>query len=204
MVCNVYYVNAPWVFSSLWAMIKPWINAATLEKIQILGADAKEELLKKIDAKSLPKYLGGSCTCPDKGGCIPERDPDEGMTTINVPRASVHEIKVEVGAGSVSSTPSTYLITWEFHTERHNIDFEVIFRPNKTSSDPSPKPEQIVPKKRVESSQAMIEGGFETGKTGILSFIFDNYFSWTQGKTVHYRLDVTGKLNIPTDEKKKN
>jgi len=205
MVCNVFYVNAPWVFSSLWGMIKPWINAATLEKIQILGADAKEVMLKKIDAKCLPKYLGGECTCADKGGCIPERDPDEGMTQIHVPRASVHEIKVEVGSGPIepSSPSTTYLITWEFHTDRHNIDFEVIFRPFKTKSEPTPKPEQIVPKKRAESSQAMVEGGFETNKTGIISFIFDNYFSWTQGKTVHYRIDVTGKINVPTDEKKK-
>jgi len=125
------------------------------------------------------------------------------MTKIQVPRASVHEHKVEVGTpDSDPTTTTTYLITWEFHTEKHNIDFEVFFTPQRSSGSSSPAQETIVPKKRVESSQRMIEGGFETTRPGIVTFIWDNYFSWTQGKTVSYRIDVVGKIALPVDEKK--
>jgi hypothetical protein len=157
MISNVYYVNAPWIFSTLWAMVKPWINAATLEKIRILSGDPKEELLKKFDSKYLPKAFGGDCTCEDKGGCIPEPDPDAGLTKINVPRASVHEVKIEIppteskeSSSSSSTTTPTYLVTWEFRTDKHNIDFEVIFNHSRPSSGgPSPPQEEIFAKKNV-------------------------------------------------------
>lgn len=62
-------VNAPSSFTMIWSMIKPWISKETADKVDILGADYAQVLLKQIDAENLPKSLGGTCTCENEGGC---------------------------------------------------------------------------------------------------------------------------------------
>lgn len=62
-----YIINAPWAFTAIWAVIKPWLDPVTVAKIQILGYGYKDELLKQIAPQNLPKEFGGLCECP--GGC---------------------------------------------------------------------------------------------------------------------------------------
>lgn len=62
-----YIINAPWSFSAVWAVIKPWLDPVTVEKIDILGSGYKETLLKQVPAENLPKEFGGKCACV--GGC---------------------------------------------------------------------------------------------------------------------------------------
>jgi hypothetical protein len=62
-----YIVNAPWTFSAVWSIIKPWLDEVTVAKINILGGSYKDTLLQQIDEENLPKVLGGKCDCP--GGC---------------------------------------------------------------------------------------------------------------------------------------
>ena len=62
-----YIINAPWAFSAVWSIIKPWLDEVTVAKIDILGASYKDSLLKQIDEENLPGVFGGKCDCP--GGC---------------------------------------------------------------------------------------------------------------------------------------
>jgi hypothetical protein len=62
-----YIINAPWAFSAVWAVIKPWLDEVTVSKIDILGSGYKEKLLEQIPKENLPKDLGGTCEC--EGGC---------------------------------------------------------------------------------------------------------------------------------------
>jgi hypothetical protein len=62
-----YIINAPWAFSAVWAVIKPWLDEVTVKKIDILGGSYKDTLLKQIPAENLPKEFGGTCVCA--GGC---------------------------------------------------------------------------------------------------------------------------------------
>ncbi|KAG5733898.1 Sec14 cytosolic factor, partial [Termitomyces sp. T112] len=62
-----YIINAPWAFSAVWRAIKPWLDEVTVSKVDILGSNYKETLLKQIAAENLPVILGGTCDCP--GGC---------------------------------------------------------------------------------------------------------------------------------------
>jgi len=64
-----YIINAPWAFSAVWSVIKPWLDEVTVKKIVILGANYQEELIKQIGKENLPKELGGSCECKGNGGC---------------------------------------------------------------------------------------------------------------------------------------
>ncbi|KII96177.1 hypothetical protein PLICRDRAFT_49072 [Plicaturopsis crispa FD-325 SS-3] len=62
-----YIINAPWAFSAVWSVIKPWLDEVTVSKIDILGSGYKEKLLQQISPENLPKEFGGTCAC--EGGC---------------------------------------------------------------------------------------------------------------------------------------
>jgi len=62
-----YIINAPWTFTAVWSIIKPWLDEVTVSKIQILGSAYKEKLLEQITPESLPTIFGGECDCA--GGC---------------------------------------------------------------------------------------------------------------------------------------
>lgn len=64
---KLYLINAPWGFSTVWSVVKGWLDPVTVKKINILGGSYKSELLKQIDEENLPKDFGGSCDC--EGGC---------------------------------------------------------------------------------------------------------------------------------------
>ena len=41
-------VNAPMLFTGIWAMVKMWIDDKTKSKIQILGSSYKKEILNFV------------------------------------------------------------------------------------------------------------------------------------------------------------
>ncbi|WVQ82255.1 hypothetical protein IAT38_004383 [Cryptococcus sp. DSM 104549] len=64
---HMFIINAPYLFSTVWSLIKPWLDEATVRKIHILGRNYKTELQQYVDGANLPVDLGGSCKCA--GGC---------------------------------------------------------------------------------------------------------------------------------------
>ncbi|RSH80739.1 S14 cytosolic factor [Saitozyma podzolica] len=64
---HMFIINAPYLFSTVWSLIKPWLDEATVRKIHILGKNYKQELQQYIAPENLPKDLGGTCSCA--GGC---------------------------------------------------------------------------------------------------------------------------------------
>ena len=69
-ILSMFIINAPFLFTGVWAIVKMWIDDKTKEKIQILGKDYKKELLKYIEPENLPDFLdGGKCRCPG-GDCL--------------------------------------------------------------------------------------------------------------------------------------
>lgn len=62
-----YIINAPFMFSTVWGFIKPWLDEVTVAKISILGSDYKGKLLEQIPKENLPVEYGGTCKC--EGGC---------------------------------------------------------------------------------------------------------------------------------------
>lgn len=70
---KMYLINAPWGFSTVWSVVKGWLDPVTAKKIHILGSGYKSELLQQVPAENLPKEFGGTCEC--EGGC---EDSDAG------------------------------------------------------------------------------------------------------------------------------
>ncbi|PVH79211.1 Sec14 cytosolic factor [Cadophora sp. DSE1049] len=64
---KLYLINAPWGFSTIFGIVKGWLDPVTVEKIHILGGNYQKELLAQVPAENLPRMFGGACECP--GGC---------------------------------------------------------------------------------------------------------------------------------------
>ncbi|KAF8324063.1 hypothetical protein DL93DRAFT_91013 [Clavulina sp. PMI_390] len=62
-----YIINAPWSFSTVWGLVKGFLDPVTVDKIQILGKKYQKNLLEQIPAENLPAAYGGQCSCG--GGC---------------------------------------------------------------------------------------------------------------------------------------
>ncbi|XP_047981883.1 phosphatidylinositol/phosphatidylcholine transfer protein SFH9-like isoform X2 [Salvia hispanica] len=72
---HMYIVNAGGGFKCLWNWAKGLLDPRTTMKItvtllQVLGTKFQDKLLEVIDASQLPNFLGGSCSCPNQGGCL--------------------------------------------------------------------------------------------------------------------------------------
>ncbi|XP_024967345.1 phosphatidylinositol/phosphatidylcholine transfer protein SFH3-like [Cynara cardunculus var. scolymus] len=80
-LCRMYIINAGSGFRLLWNTVKSFLDPKTTSKIHVLGTKYQSQLLEMIDASELPEFLGGTCTCADKGGCMrsdkgPWQDPE--------------------------------------------------------------------------------------------------------------------------------
>ncbi|KAK0725415.1 CRAL-TRIO domain-containing protein [Lasiosphaeris hirsuta] len=64
---RLYLINAPWGFSTVWNVIKGWLDPVTVQKIHVLGGSYQKQLLEQVPAENLPKQFGGVCECA--GGC---------------------------------------------------------------------------------------------------------------------------------------
>ncbi|XP_020203312.1 phosphatidylinositol/phosphatidylcholine transfer protein SFH3 isoform X2 [Cajanus cajan] len=78
---RMFIINAGSGFRLLWNTIKSFLDPKTTAKIHVLGNKYQSKLLEIIDASELPEFLGGTCTCEDKGGCMlsdkgPWNNPD--------------------------------------------------------------------------------------------------------------------------------
>ncbi len=56
----MFFINAPFFFTAIWAAFKPFIDPVTVDKIKIIGSNYKETLLKFIDIDQIPVELGGT------------------------------------------------------------------------------------------------------------------------------------------------
>ena len=55
-------VNAPTLFTGIWAIVKNFLDERTRAKIQIIGSKYKDKLLALIDEDQLHVSLGGKNT----------------------------------------------------------------------------------------------------------------------------------------------
>jgi len=64
---KLYLINAPWGFSTVFSVVKGFLDPVTVQKIHVLGSGYKSELLSQVPAENLPVIVGGTCECA--GGC---------------------------------------------------------------------------------------------------------------------------------------
>ncbi|KAG8386008.1 hypothetical protein BUALT_Bualt03G0104400 [Buddleja alternifolia] len=54
-----YIVNAPYIFSACWKVVRPLLQERTRKKVQVLSGSGRDELLKIMDYESLPHFCRG-------------------------------------------------------------------------------------------------------------------------------------------------
>ncbi|XP_022771470.1 phosphatidylinositol/phosphatidylcholine transfer protein SFH9-like isoform X2 [Durio zibethinus] len=67
---QMYIVNAGSGFKLLWNTAKGFLDPRTTAKIHVLGSKFHNKLFEIIDPSQLPEFLGGTCVCPNNGGCL--------------------------------------------------------------------------------------------------------------------------------------
>uniref|UniRef100_A0A0E0EMT1 CRAL-TRIO domain-containing protein n=1 Tax=Oryza meridionalis TaxID=40149 RepID=A0A0E0EMT1_9ORYZ len=95
---QMFVVNAGSGFKLIWNSVKGFLDPKTSSKIHVLGSNYQSRLLEVIDSSDLPDFLGGSCSCSDKGGCLgsnkgPWNDPFILKLIHNLEAGCVREIK---------------------------------------------------------------------------------------------------------------
>ncbi|KAG8643929.1 phosphatidylinositol/phosphatidylcholine transfer protein SFH3 isoform X3 [Manihot esculenta] len=99
---RMFIINGGSGFRLLWNTVKSFLDPKTAAKIHVLGNKYQSKLLEIIDACELPEFLGGTCTCADKGGCMrsdkgPWNDPEimkmvqNGVAKCNRPLSGIEE-----------------------------------------------------------------------------------------------------------------
>lgn len=82
---KLYIINAPWGFSSVFSVVKGFLDPVTVSKIHVLGSGYQKELLEQVPKENLPKAFGGTCECP--GGCeYSDAGPWQDSTWVREPK----------------------------------------------------------------------------------------------------------------------
>lgn len=93
----MFIINAPWIFKPLWAMVKPWLDPNTAQKIRVFGSsDYQEELQKLIPPDQIPKEYGGTANFkvpgrPANWSDVDDKDDENGYHEITLSRGSVRK-----------------------------------------------------------------------------------------------------------------
>ncbi|XP_073010017.1 phosphatidylinositol/phosphatidylcholine transfer protein SFH13-like isoform X2 [Typha latifolia] len=116
---QMFIVNAGPGFKLIWNSVKGFLDPKTSSKIHVLGNKYQSRLLEVIDSSQLPDFLGGSCTCFDKGGCLrsnkgPWKDPVIMKLVLTIGTSYMREIR-QVSEGEQRNSGSLGLrpLKWQ-------------------------------------------------------------------------------------------
>ncbi|EPS64124.1 hypothetical protein M569_10657 [Genlisea aurea] len=89
---QMYIINAGSGFRLLWNTVKSFLDPKTTAKIHVLSNKYQSKLLEVIEASELPEFLGGTCNCKDKGGCmVSDKGPWNDMEIMKMVRSGMHK-----------------------------------------------------------------------------------------------------------------
>merc|ERR1712136_731010 len=202
---RVFIINAPKIFTLMFAMIRPLLTQVTLDKVRLFGEDRNEwtsALLEEIDADQLPVHYGGTMTDPDgdpkcssrlnQGGPIPtsyylstaKLVPNEDMQSVTIYSRGKKKLKFE------TTEPNSNL-KWQFFSEGGDIGFRVFFKSEEDKVE-------LFPKERIECHLIMEEGSVPCERPGTYMVEFDNSYSYFRSKKIWY--DITIETTQDSDD----
>ncbi|TPX43008.1 hypothetical protein SeMB42_g03254 [Synchytrium endobioticum] len=165
---RLFIINAPFLFTRVWSVVKPWLNQVTLDKIHIMGSNYNETLLKHIPPENLPRYLGGTCECSHmQGGCVPSPRLDHkhqnyGREALLENCTQEHTYQVSVPEGQNSSGA---VLVYGFRSSGQGCRFEVRHKRDGCMTETS-----ILPCTLHDSDKKIVTGQLPTIQGGTYVF----------------------------------
>ncbi|KAJ3027680.1 UNVERIFIED_CONTAM: cytosolic factor, phosphatidylinositol/phosphatidylcholine transfer protein [Siphonaria sp. JEL0065] len=101
MLGKMFVINAPMLFTGVWTLVKPMLDEATVQKINILGSNYLPSLLECVDAQNLPRFLGGSCNDCKEGCEHSDIGPWNDGSVEGYPKEEYERIGITYGAVDV-------------------------------------------------------------------------------------------------------
>ena len=187
VVHKMIVINAPWIFSSLFSLLKPWIPAETQNKITIVGADYRGALDAVMPRADWPVLFGGDVPTSkylvlprsfDPTACV-GASADDVRTEIDIAAGAAEKHAVFLRAGA--SCAYTVVV------DERDIDFSVEFVPGAEEGAATKMCGATVvlqAPSRITGSASMGVGEHAATEAGTLYLCFNNTYSWMRSKRV--------------------
>lgn len=107
---KLYLINAPWGFSTVFSVVKGFLDPVTVQKIHVLGAGYYTQLESQIPKENLPKAFGGLCEC-DKGCALSDAGPWQDAQWSKPPKWA--QPKTDESTTTIQNEPSSTISTFE-------------------------------------------------------------------------------------------
>jgi hypothetical protein len=185
-------VKPPSFFHAIFGVVSVFMTKKMLAKFSLCpGPSADRPTIascpyasQRFDAATVPTFVGGACTCTERGGCVCGC-PNEQVASNPPLNADGKSVTVQISAGDVhkcclGATKSNCTLEWSFNIESHGIEFEVDLM------SPDGRKTVLMPKHKFKSEQGPQQGSMLVAHAGTVVLKFDNTHSMLRGKTVTY------------------
>eukprot|EP01129_Flabellula_baltica_P012602 TRINITY_DN5708_c0_g1_i1.p1 TRINITY_DN5708_c0_g1~~TRINITY_DN5708_c0_g1_i1.p1 ORF type:complete len:373 (-),score=62.48 TRINITY_DN5708_c0_g1_i1:37-1155(-) len=163
-VRKVYIINVPTLFSLVWKTIKGFFEPGLVRKFSIMSGNGYDAISRIVPEGHVPDFAGGS-----KENCAPGGVGYNwyGTDAIVVPSSKSHRVSIEMEEGDD--------VDWFLFTSGKDIRLQLGYEDDILEDFGRLQKHEI---------------SYTAERSGVHHLIFDNTFSWTTKKTVHYNYTI--------------
>ncbi|XP_061117604.1 SEC14-like protein 2 [Conger conger] len=196
---RLFVIKAPKLFPVAYNLIKHFLSENTRRKINVLGANWQEVLLKHIEPEQLPAIYGGTLTDPDGdprcrtriqyGGVVPRSYYVRDSITmqydqcISIRNGSTHQLEYEI------LFPGCVL-RWQFESIGADIGFGVFMKNKMGERKRAGEMKGVLRSERYNAHLVPEENSLTCLDPGVYVLRFDNTYSMFQSKRISLSVEV--------------
>ncbi|KAK5870689.1 hypothetical protein PBY51_003614 [Eleginops maclovinus] len=196
---RLFVIKAPKLFPVAYNLVKHFLSENTRQKINVLGANWQEVLMKYIDAEELPVIYGGKLTDPDGDPrcrtMIHHVSPVPPSYYVRDHVKMEYEQCTTVSRGSSQQLDYEILfpgcvLRWQFASEGADIGFGVFVKAKKGEKKKAAQMEEVVASQRYNAHLVPEDGSLTCERPGVYVLRFDNTYSIFQAKRISFTVEV--------------
>jgi len=154
----------------IWNTISVLLDQGTKDKTSVYGTNYLEPLLEILSKEELTSSLGGNGPALRPGGVYQPYERHADTTTIEIPAGRCYMMDIEIQKEGK--------LEWVFHSQEKDIGFAVYKIDGKEKKE-------LFPWIRQFSNSGILDVA-----PGQYAILWDNKYSWTKKKTIHYHIDI--------------
>lgn len=194
-------MHPPSFLAAMMTVFRPLMSKKQLEKQSLCpgssaaspSAAACPFASKMFDLGTLPTFIGGACTCTEKGGCVCGWPNEENKTVPAAGRAapifvaarSQHDVLLTARAAGGT-------LSWSVSVEEKGIEFSLTLAPVGGGGVIT-----LVPTIKLRAEDGTSSADIVVPAAGLVTLRLDNCYSWVTGKTVKATLAFTAPALSP-------